>query len=124
MGGMSWRFVMAFIFLASGVCSGWLVTNRAAPAYHPEMAAPLDQGAAIPALSSSNFITTAVPISPGITPSPVLPTPTPLPPTPTPAPATGAAGGLPVVPVFLGVMFLGLVLAVAIPLVRSRLDRR
>ncbi|HEX2912899.1 MAG TPA: hypothetical protein VH186_18985 [Chloroflexia bacterium] len=63
--------------------------------------------------------------TPAATPTPVPPTPTPQP-TPTPAPAGGSSSStssIPIVPVFLGIIFLGLVLAVVIPVVRTRLRR-
>lgn len=72
--------------------------------------------------------TTAPPVTTATaTPTPVPPTPTPIPVTPTPAPGTAPANtgsGLPVVPIFLGIMFLGLVLAVTLPMIRARLGRR
>ncbi len=67
--------------------------------------------------------TTAVPA----TATPLPPTPTPRPPTPAPTPAVTTSteqSRLPIVPIFLGLIFLGLVLAVVVPIVRSRLRRR
>ncbi len=68
--------------------------------------------------------TPAVTVAPP-TATPVPPTATPVPPTPTPAPTSGSgsASGLPVVPIFLGLLFLGMLLAVLIPIIRARLRR-
>ena len=81
--------------------------------------------ATLPRLDTSLAQATPAPASP----TPLPPTPTPVPPTPTPvptpAPSSGSSSsGLPVVPIFLGLLFLGIILAVLLPVIRSRLRGR
>jgi hypothetical protein len=122
---MSWRLTITTIFLISGVLSGWYGFNG-----HPAL--PQVEAASSPArdIAAFGFIYAQVATTPAAaapTPTPAPPTPTPVPPTPTPAPTppnANTGSGLPVVPVFLGIMFLGLVLAVSLPLIRSRFGRR
>jgi hypothetical protein len=121
---MTWRLTVTSIFLFSGILAGWFVFNGQPASAKTDAASRHSRDIAA---FGSIFAQAATTAAPAATPTPVPPTPTPVPPTPTPAAShsTGRAGsGLPVVPIFLGLMFLGLVLAVSLPMVRSRFGRR
>jgi len=122
---MSWRLTGTLIFLVSilmigGLAFGWQPANARA-------AGPNRDLAAFGSVYGQAATTAAPATTAAATPTPVPPTATPVPATPatTPATTTTTAGsGLPVVPIFLGILFVGLLLAVTLPIIRSRFGRR
>src|SRR5689334_22599832 len=122
---MSRRLTFSLIFLVTILMIGGLVLG-----WQPASATAASPNEDLAVLGSvyGQAATTAPPATTAAaTPTPVPPTATPVPPTPatTPGTTTTTAGsGLPVVPIFLGILFVGLVLAVTLPILRSRFGRR
>lgn len=105
----------------TSVFLGWLVFN---PTKLELKAAHPDRDTAVfgSILDQATGTATASPATPT-----AAPTPTPIPPTPTPTPTASTSSNknnLPVIPIFLGILFVGLVIAVALPVIRSRFGRR
>lgn len=127
---MTGRYLIAGGLLGAAVVCFWLaLAGPLVPVAGGETYSQMVERGS-PLLFASNVVTTVVPLTspatttPPATPTLPPPTPTPTPaPTPTPSTGTGASGSL-VVPVFLGILFFGLVLAVALPLIRSRFRNR
>lgn len=120
---MTWRIAAVYLAITTIILTGWLTFNSLV-GFQLKAANPAGHQAAF---GSILYQATATPAP--ATPTPVPPTPTPIPPTPTPSPTPSASGNgtktnLPIIPIFLGILFVGLVLAVALPVIRSRFGRR
>lgn len=120
---MNWHLTVSSIFLIS--IFGWFAFSGQ-PASAPLEAAISHQDLAAFGFIDAQVATTAAPVTTAAaTPTPLPPTPIPVAPTPAPGKTTANTGtGLPIVPIFLGIMFLGVVLAVSLPIIRSRFGRR
>ncbi len=120
---MKWRLTVTSIFLVS--IFGWFAFSGQ-PASAQIKAAISNQDLAVFGSIDAQVATTTAPITTAAaTPTPLPPTPIPVAPTPVPGKTTANTGtGLPIVPIFLGIMFLGVVLAVSLPIIRSRFGRR
>lgn len=120
---MTWRIAAVYLAVTTIILTGWLTFNSPVE-FQLKAANPQGDKAAF---GSILYQATATPVP--ATPTPVPPTPTPIPPTPTPSPTSAESGNgtktnLPIVPIFLGILFVGLILAVAVPVIRSRFGRR
>jgi hypothetical protein len=121
---MTWRIAAVYLAITTLILTGWLTFNSPV-GLQLKAANPAGDKAAFGSILYQEATATPTPV----TPTPVPPTPTPLPPTPTPSPTPSESGNgtrtnLPIIPIFLGILFVGLLLAVALPVIRSRFGRR
>jgi hypothetical protein len=123
---MTIRFAILVLILLTGLLFGFAVTTHTVTASTPQAVAPGELY-----VSSILTSTTVAPATTAATTPSVAPTATPVPPLPSPTPlfaggsrSTSSEGGLPLFPILIGAMFTMLVLAVAVPFVRSRFKRK